>query len=74
MAICPFIEPGEFAPEVVATMSGAFEAACKELDYAATAMVLQILAERIIHSARAGERDPFRLLAAALVGVPREEG
>jgi hypothetical protein len=72
MPIHQFLEPGEFDPEVTAAMSEAFDAACRELHYAITMTIRQVIAERIIDAARAGERDSVRLLAAALAGIPRE--
>ena len=55
-------------------MSEAFEAALKELDDTGQPkLVLEIIAERIIAAARIGERDPVRLRAAALAGLPGEE-
>jgi hypothetical protein len=72
MPIHQFLEPGEFDAEVTAATSEAFDAACKELDYFVTMTILQVIAERIIDAARSGERDPIRLLAAALAGIPRE--
>ena len=48
-------------------MSEAFDAACKQLrDAGQPEMVREILAIRIIGAARFGERDPVRLLEAAL--------
>jgi len=67
MPIRPFIRTGAFEPEVVAAMSEAFEAACKELDEAGQPkMAREVIAGRIIAAARIGERDPVRLRAAAL--------
>jgi hypothetical protein len=73
MPIGPFIKPGEFDPEVLAALSEVFDAACQELHYAAPRVVLKVIAERIMAAARDGERDPGRLLAAALAGLPREQ-
>jgi hypothetical protein len=73
MPIDPFIEPGEFDSVVIATLSDAFDAACQEMQYAVTRAVREVIAERIIAAARIGERDPVRLRAAALAGLPREE-
>ena len=69
MPIRPFIRSRAFEPEVVAAMSEAFEAACKELDEAGKPKVArEVIAGRIIAAARIGERDPVRLRAAALSG------
>jgi hypothetical protein len=73
MSIRPYITLGEFEPEVIAAMSAALDAACAEIHFAATSMVRQVMAERIIASARTGERDLASLRAAALAGMPREE-
>ncbi len=65
----PFIGGAAFEPELIAAMSEALEAACKELqDAGRPEMVRDAIAVRIIAAARAGERDPVRLRAAALVG------
>ncbi len=73
MPIRPFIRSGAFDPEVIAVMSEAFEAACKELDQAGQAKVArEVIAGRIIAAARIGERDPVRLREAALAGPLNE--
>jgi len=59
---------------VIAAMSEAFEAACKELNEAGQPKVArEVIAGRIIAVARIGERDPVRLRAAALAGLPGEK-
>ena len=59
--------PGVFESEVVAAMSEAFEAACEVLENARQPEVIrEIIAKRIVSAATIGERDPVRLLAAAL--------
>ena len=69
MPIGPFLQPGAFEPELIAAISEAFEAACKEAQNAGRPQVSrEAIATRIIAAARAGERDPVRLRAAALVG------
>jgi hypothetical protein len=65
MPIRPFIEPGAFEPDAIAAMSEAFEAALKELQDTGDVM-RETIARRIIAAARFGERDPARLLEAAL--------
>jgi hypothetical protein len=47
-------------------MSEALEAALKELQNAGQYVVRDVLAGRIIAAARFGERDPARLIEAAL--------
>jgi hypothetical protein len=74
MSIQSFVKPGEFEPEAITVMSEAFEVACKDLDDTGQPkVVLEVIAERIIAAARIGERDPARLRAAALAGLPGEE-
>jgi hypothetical protein len=59
--------PGAFAPEAIAAMSEVLEAAVKELqDIGQSNVVREVIAGRIIAAARFGERDPVRLLEAAL--------
>jgi hypothetical protein len=65
----PSIQGAAFEPELIVAMSEALEAACKELhDAGRPEVVREAIAVRIIAAARAGERDPVRLRAAALVG------
>jgi hypothetical protein len=67
MSIRSFIEPGAFGPEAIAAMGEALEAAFKELqDTGQPDVVRELIAGRIIAAAKLGERDPVRLLAAAL--------
>jgi hypothetical protein len=58
--------PGVFEPEMIAVMSEAFEAACKELSNAGQQMAREKIAGRVIAAARFGELDPVRLRKAAL--------
>jgi hypothetical protein len=74
MPIHSFLQPGAFEPEAIAAMSEAFDAACSELNEAGQPKVArEVVAGRIIAAARAGERDPARLRAAALAERPHEE-
>jgi hypothetical protein len=67
MPIRSFVEPGAFDPEGIAAMSEALEAALKKLpDTGAPEVVRERIATRIIAAAKLGERDPARLLEAAL--------
>jgi hypothetical protein len=67
MPIHSFLQPGAFDPEAIALMGEALEAALKELQGAGeTDVMREVIAGRIIAAARLGERDPTRLLAAAL--------
>ena len=73
MPIRSFITQGAFEPEVIAAMNEAFDTACKALqDTGQPELVLDIIAERIIAAASAGERDPVRLREAALPWLTRE--
>jgi hypothetical protein len=66
-----FVQPGAFEPEAVAAMSEAFEAACNELQHTGPPEVTrEVIAGRIIAAARLGERNPARLLEAALGRPP----
>lgn len=67
MPIHSFLQPGAFEPEAIAAMSEAFDAACEKLsDSGPPAVIREVIAGRIIQAARLGERDPARLLEAAL--------
>ena len=67
MPIRNFIQPGAFEPEALAAMSEAFDAACEKLgDIGQPEVAHEVIAGRIIAAARLGERDPARLLEAAL--------
>jgi hypothetical protein len=65
----PLKQGAAFEPELIAAMSEALEAACKEVqDGGRPEVVREAIAIRIIAAARAGERDPVRVRAVALVG------
>jgi hypothetical protein len=67
MPIRTFIQPGAFDPEAIAAMNEAFNAACEKLsDSDQPEVTREVVATRIIAAARRGERDPARLLEAAL--------
>jgi hypothetical protein len=69
MSIRLFIQPGAFEPEALAAMSDAFDAACEKLgDIGQPEVAHEVVARRIIAAATLGERDPARLLEAALAG------
>jgi hypothetical protein len=68
MPIDAFMVPGVFEPEDIAAMSEAFDAACEVLqDGSESEVTREVIAKRIVAAATIGERDPVRLLAAALV-------
>jgi hypothetical protein len=59
--------PGAFEPEAIGAMSEALDAACEKLgDTDRPELAREVIAGRIIAAARFGERDPVRLLEAAL--------
>jgi hypothetical protein len=67
MPIRSFIQPGAFDPEAIGAMIEAFDAACQKLGGIDPPEVArEVIAGRIIAAARLGERDPARLLEAAL--------
>jgi hypothetical protein len=66
MPIRSSISPGAFEPEMIATMSEAFEAACRLHAAGRHDVVREVIARRIVIAAKLGERDPVRLRAAAL--------
>jgi hypothetical protein len=67
MPIRTFMQPGAFDPEVIAAMTEAFDAACEKLgDIDQPEVARELIAGRIIAAAKFGERDPARLLEAAL--------
>jgi hypothetical protein len=67
MPIRSFIAPGAFDPETIATMSEVLEAACEKVgDTDQPEVAREVIAGRIIAAAKLGERDPARLLEAAL--------
>jgi hypothetical protein len=66
MPIRSFIQPGAFDPEAIAAMSEALNAALKELQDTGQSEAAEVIAIQIIAAAKLGERDPVRLLKAAL--------
>jgi hypothetical protein len=65
----PMRSRGAFGPEAIAEMSEILDAAFERLqDNAEPEVLREIIATRIIAAARLGERDPARLLKAALHG------
>jgi hypothetical protein len=66
-AAMPMRFSGAFDPEAITAMSEALDAAFEELRYTGLPEVVrEIIATRIIAAIRLGERDPARLLQAAL--------
>lgn len=69
MTIHSFVEPGAFEPEAISAMIEALDAACERLgDIDQPEVAREIIAVRIITAASFGERNPGRLLKAALRG------
>jgi hypothetical protein len=67
MPIDTFMQPGAFDPVAIAAMTEAFDAACEKLgDIDQPEVAREVIAGRIIAAAKFGERDPARLLEAAL--------
>jgi hypothetical protein len=67
MSVRILIQPGAFDPEAVAAMTEALDAACEKLgDIDQPEVAREVIAGRIIAAATLGERDPARLLEAAL--------
>jgi hypothetical protein len=64
-----FLGHGAFEPEVTALMGEAFEAACEELHFPKHKWVRELIAARIIATARRGELDPIHLRVVAVEGV-----
>jgi hypothetical protein len=60
-----------FDPEVIGAVREAFVAALNE--FQDTDLIREVIGERIIAAATAGERDPVRLRAAAFAGLLRDE-
>jgi hypothetical protein len=72
MSIRSLVTPGEFDSDALAAMVEAFDAAYKALDDSGQPkIVLDVIAQRIIEAARHGERDPARLVKAALPWLTR---
>jgi hypothetical protein len=67
-SILPFVKgKSDFDDEATRLMGEAFEAACKDLHATRQpALILEVIAKRIIKAAMKGERDPVRLHNAAL--------
>jgi hypothetical protein len=73
MPIRSLITPGVFDPGTLAAMEEAFDAAFKALDDTGQPKIVrEVIAQRIIEAAKGGERDPARLVEAALPWLTRE--
>jgi hypothetical protein len=67
VATMPLRSLGGFDPEALAEMTEVLDAACKELQGTGEPdVVRERIAMRIIAAVKLGERDPVRLLEAAL--------
>lgn len=68
------VTPGVFDLEALAAIDEAFDAACKTLDDTGQPKIVrEVIAQRIIEAAGRGERDPVRLVKAALNWLTCEE-
>jgi hypothetical protein len=64
------LQEGTFDPDAVAAMSAAFEEACRALGLAErTDPLRDLVAQKVIDCARAGERDPVRLRESVLKAI-----
>jgi hypothetical protein len=74
MSIRQFLKPGlSFDSQALAAMDEAFDAAFKALDDTGQPrLVREVIAQRIIEAAIRGERDPVRLVKAALPWLDHE--
>src|SRR4051794_19089931 len=73
-SIIPFIRKAGivFDDRLTSLIGEVFDAACRELhDSGQPEIVYEIIAGRIIDTAKNGERDTSRLLSAGLAGLPR---
>ena len=71
-SILPFIRKTEavFDDRATQIIGQAFDSACKELhDTGQPAIVYEVIAKRIIDTAKAGERDLVRLRSAGLTAL-----
>ena len=71
-SILPFVRKADavFDDRVTKIIGDAFDDACKELhDVGQPAVVLELIAKRIIDAAKNGERDPLRLRNAGLAAL-----
>jgi hypothetical protein len=62
------VYPPAFTPEATNAMGEAFDLACRVLGHIPPT-VKETIATRVIREASSGERDPSRLLTAALKGI-----
>jgi hypothetical protein len=70
-SIIPFLPRGVFDDAATKTMGEAFDAACEALhDTGQPELVREVMARRIIASARKGERKLTKLRDAALTALP----
>ena len=72
MPIAKHIDAGSFSPEEINMLLNAFESALSSLGLADRAdPLVELVAERIIHFARLGERDPNKLCQSAVDSIGR---
>jgi hypothetical protein len=61
--------PAAFDPEAITAMSEAYERALKTFEISAPNSVKEVIASRIISTARTGERDPTKLCDESLAAL-----
>jgi hypothetical protein len=66
LRVAPYSQTASFDPEMVGAMGEAFERACTHLNEGADEQVRNLVAKRIVHFAKTGERDPLELCKSAL--------
>jgi hypothetical protein len=67
MSVIPLLREQAFDPEVIHAMGVAYQKICEQLRLSDTSdAATELVATKIIHFARMGERDPERLCRAVL--------
>ena len=67
MTVIPLLREQAFDPELIHAMGIAFQTVCRELRLSEKSdAATELVATKIIHFARTGERDPQRLCRAVL--------
>lgn len=70
MAIYRLLREASFGPDEIERMTAAYEAALKLLRLAdRTDPITELIAQKIVETARTGERDPERICTLALMGL-----
>lgn len=70
MSVVPFDRFRNYFDDTITTLMGeAYQGACEALQGNQPEVVREVLAKRILHAARLGERDGGRLREIALAGI-----